>query len=151
MNIKSILIYVCFPFLFLTAQSKIENLKWLEGNWTTEKWGGTVEEYWSAPNANTIIGMFRFLNEEGVQFTEHWMLSEIEGNPVLRLRHFNPDFTSWEEKDEYVEFSFVEMGENYIQFEGLRYELLKTGELKVSLKMKQGDKIETEVFNFRKM
>lgn len=137
-------------FLSLNAQSKLEKLGWLEGSWTTEKWGGTVEEYWSAPAGNSVIGMFRLFNAEGVQFTEHWIISEFEGKLSLRLRHFNPDFTSWEEKDEFVEFPFVEMGEHFIQFVGLRYELIDEDEITVTLDMKRGDKIEQEIFNLKK-
>lgn len=149
-RIKFGLLSLIFCASIFFAQQKIENLTWLEGTWTTEKWGGIVEEYWSAPNGNSIIGMFRLINEGKVQFTEHWILSEYDGNLALRLRHFNHDFTGWEEKDEYLEFPFQEMGENFIQFEGLRYELISEAEIKVTLAMERDDKITQEVFNLKK-
>ena len=151
MKSKLVIIYICFPFLFLSAQSKLDSLSWLEGAWTGEKWGGTVEEYWGPPTGDVIIGMFILINNGKVQFTEHWMIGEFDGKLALRLRHFNPDFTAWEEKDEYLEFEFVEMGENYIQFKGLRYEITDSGILRVSLKMKQKEEIVTEIFDFKKM
>jgi len=137
-------------FLSINAQSKVEQLGWLEGYWTAEKWGGTVDEYWSSPAGNSIIGMFRFVNDGEVQFTEHWMISEYDGKLSLRLRHFNPDFTGWEEKDEFVEFPLIEMGEYFIQFEGLIYELTGKNEMTVTLDMKQGDKIVQEIFSYKK-
>jgi len=137
-------------FLSINAQTKVEKLSWLEGYWTTEKWGGTIDEYWSAPGGNSIIGMFRLYNDEGIQFTEHCIIPEYDGKLFLKLRHFNPDFTGWEEKDQFVEFPFVEMGEYFIQFDGLRYELSNKNEMTVTLDIKRGDKIEQEIFNLRK-
>ncbi|MCZ7602398.1 MAG: hypothetical protein C4543_05675 [Ignavibacteriales bacterium] len=150
LKIKTGLLSLIFCTSILFAQQKIENLNWLEGTWTSEKWGGIVEEYWSAPNGNSIIGMFRLINEGKVQFTEHWILSEYDGNLALRLRHFNPDFTGWEEKDEYLEFPFQKMGDDFIQFKGLRYELVSSTEIKVTLDMKRGENIEQEIFNLKK-
>lgn len=150
LRIKTGLLSLIFCASIFFAQQKIENLNWLEGTWTTEKWGGIVEEYWSAPNGDSIIGMFRLINEGKVQFTEHWILSEYDGKLSLRLRHFNPDFTGWEDRREYLEFPYVEMGENFIQFEGLRYELISASEIMVTLDMIHDGKITQEVFNLKK-
>lgn len=136
--------------LALTAQSQVEQLSWMKGSWEGEKWGGTVDEYWSSPSGNSVIGMFRLVDGKGVQFTEHWMISEFDGKLALRLRHFNPDFTAWEEKDEYLEFAFVEMGKNFIKFKGLSYELAEENEMKITLDMKRGDKVEKEIFILKK-
>ena len=151
MKISQYIFILFILSLSLNAQSKIDQLNWLQGSWTTEKWGGTAEEYWSPPNGNTVIGMFRLVVDDKVEFTEHFMLSEEEGEPILKLRHFNGDFTGWEEKDEYLTFSFVEMGENYLQLKGLRFELLDTGQLKVMLKMMNKGVENTEEFLFSRM
>jgi hypothetical protein len=42
------------------------------------------------------------------------------------------------------------MGEYFIQFDGLRYELSNKNEMTVTLDIKRGDKIEQEIFNLRK-
>lgn len=147
-------IYLFLILLFtsaIIAQTGIEKLSWLQGKWTTEKWGGTVEEYWSAPSGNSIIGMFRFMVDDKLRFSEHFAITEVGGNLTLRLRHFDANFISWEEKDEYLEFTFVEMGDSSITFNGIRYELLDSGELKVNLELKRGDKTEIEEFIFSKM
>lgn len=133
------------------SQTIIEKLNWIEGNWTTEKWGGTVEEYWSAPSGNSIIGMFRFIVDGKLRFSEHFTITEIDENLTLRLRHFDANFISWEEKEEYLEFRFVEMEDSSITFNGIRYELLDSGELKVNLELKRDDKTEIEEFIFSKM
>ncbi len=151
MKTKSMLIYILFAVLTINSQSRIDKLSWLEGNWSAEKWGGTVEEYWSAPNGNTIIGMFRMIADGEIKFSEHFSIIENSDNITLKLKHFNADFTSWEKKDEYVEFPLIETGENYASFEGIKYELLDSGKLKATLEIENEGKIETEIFIFEKM
>ncbi len=146
----NVLLFVILA-LSVFSQTKIDKLSWIEGNWTTEKWGGTVEEYWSAPSGNSIIGMFRFIVDGKLRFSEHFTITEVDGNLTLRLRHFDANFISWEEKDEYLEFRFVDMGDSSITFNGIRYELLDSGELKVNLELKRDDKTEIEEFIFSKM
>ncbi len=137
--------------LSVSAQSNLEKLSWLEGGWATEKWGGTVEEYWSAPKGNSIIGMFRFVVKGEVQFTEHFMITEEQGTVVLKLKHFHGDFTGWEEKDEYVEFPLIKVEEQAAYFEGISYERVDESTLKVVLDMEENDTIETEEFIFEKI
>jgi len=86
-----------------------------------------------------------------LQFTEHFLLCEEDGKPTLKLRHFNADFTGWEEKDEYLTFPFVEMGERFLQLDGIRYELLDTDQLKATLKIMNKGKEKTEEFLFNRM
>jgi len=150
MKIMYVLLFVIFT-LSVFSQTKIDKLSWIEGNWTTEKWGGTVEEYWSAPSGNSIIGMFRFIVDDKLRFSEHFIITEVDGNLTLRLRHFDANFISWEEKDDYLEFTFVEMEDSSITFNGIRYELLDSGTLKVNLELKRDDKTEIEEFIFSKM
>jgi hypothetical protein len=46
---------------------------------------------------------------------------EHEGSLVLRLKHFNPDLTGWEEKDKFVEFKFVAKKDGAMYFNGLTF------------------------------
>lgn len=132
----------------LIAQSKIEQLNWMQGNWSAEKWGGIIEEYWSNSNGNMMIGMFRFIHSDEVQFTEHFMLYEENGNPTIKLRHFSTDFTAWEEKNEPVVFNFKEMGINYLQLDGIRYELTEQDQLRVLLEIDNDGQQTIEEFLF---
>ena len=40
----------------------------------------------------------------------------------MRLRHFNPDLSGWEEKEEWTTFRLIELGENKVWFHGLTIE-----------------------------
>lgn len=141
-------------FLILTqilaSQNLIEKLNFLQGNWISEKWGGTIEEYWSAPNGNTIIGMFRFIKDGELQFTEHFLVIEEGDKLTLKLRHFNPDFTGWEDQNTFVEFPSVKIDEKLAKFEGISYELIEASKLKILLEMEENGKIEHEEFIFEK-
>jgi len=145
-------IFVLFVIFFsLKGQSKVDQLNWMVGNWAAEKWGGIAEEYWTTSSGNSIIGMFRLVVDDELQFTEHFILCEEEGKPLLKLRHFNADFTGWEEKDEYLTFPFVEMGERFLQLDGIRYELLDSDQLRVTLKIMNKGVEKTEEFLFNRM
>lgn len=147
-------IYAVLIFLFAQinpAQSTLDKLSFLEGSWSAEKWDGTVEIYWSKPEAGNIIGMFRFYIDDELQFTEHILIVEEEEKIVLKLRHFHPDFISWEEKNEYLTFKLLDIKENFVQFKGLSYELTDQQTLNVKLQMNQSGETKTEEFVFKKM
>lgn len=144
-----LILIICLISIPVHSQELINKLDWLEGSWVTEKWGGVMEEYWSAPSGNTIIGMYRFTVNDTVNFTEHFMIIEEEGNLILKLKHFDKNFHGWEEKNKYVEFPFIEMKNNYVKFDGIVYELVNKDTLKayVNLDRESEGKIEEFVYN----
>ena len=48
-------------------------------------------------------------------------LAEENGSLVMKLKHFNPDLTGWEEKDRFVTFRLVKLGLNEVYFGGLTF------------------------------
>ncbi len=126
-----------------------EHFKWLTGTWEGPGFGGTFEETWSKPDANgQLMAMFRYTNTAGeVVFYEFWVLNE-EG---MKLRHFNPDFTAWEDKTDYVNFKMIETTEDKITLKSLIYERVSDNEMKISLTLKSDGGIKTEVFNLKKI
>lgn len=93
------------------------------------------------------MGMFRYFDSEGkVQFFEFWTLDETG----LKLRHFNSDFTAWEEKEEFIDFSMIEASPTKLTLKGLTYELIADDELEIHLDLKEGDEITTEVFRLKR-
>jgi len=48
-------------------------------------------------------------------------LVEENGSLVIRLKHFNPDLTGWEEKDKTVDFIFVGKVGGVVHFSGLAF------------------------------
>lgn len=75
-------------------------LAFLAGAWSSTDESGLAEEHWSAPHANSIMGMFRWCKPNGdpAMFEILTISSEAEGI-VLRLRHFSPKLVAKEEKE----------------------------------------------------
>ncbi len=85
-------------------------------------------------------------------FYEMMMLVEREDSIVLRLKHFNPDFTGWEEKDKSVDFKFVNKSGSRMNFSGLTFEKVSGDKLNIYLALKQKDgSVKEEVFSMTRM
>ena len=94
---------------------------WLEGAGLGDGLGGVSEEVWSAPRGGVMMGMYRSLRDGKPVFYEFLQLVEAEGTISLRLKHFNPDFSGWEEKTGFVTFKLVSVEEGAVHFDGLSF------------------------------
>lgn len=145
---KSILALAIILSFQLSATAQL-NCSWLEGTWRGEGFGGTMEEIWSAPDADgNMIGMFRYFdNESNLGFMEFWLLDSTG----MKLKHFNPDMTGWEEKDGFMHFTFIESPGKMLKLDGLIYEQLSDNKIKISLDIKHEDEHIKEVFVMKKV
>ncbi len=85
---------------FARAQGKpadsLAKLKFLAGAWKGELDGDLVEEHWSEPAGESLIGMFRWVGKDGkVRLYELLSIKAEADGPTLRLRHFDGTFTPW--------------------------------------------------------
>ena len=99
----------------------IDDAAWLAGSWTGTAFGGRFEEVWNPPSAGTMIGLFKLYGDEGVSFYEILLLSVEDGSLSLKVKHFNPDFSAWEDKEDYVNFRLVKKEDNALHFGGLSF------------------------------
>jgi hypothetical protein len=99
----------------------IEEMAWLAGRWTGDGLGGRTEEIWSPPDGGTMVGTFRLVREDKPVFYEFLTLRVTDSGLAMRLKHFHPDMTGWEEKEMFVEFLYVGREENRYYFEGLTF------------------------------
>ena len=70
----------------------------LAGRWVGKMGEDLVEEHWSAPSGNGIMGMFRWCDAEQGQRANMLELLSINGDKdgvSLRLRHFSPALEPW--------------------------------------------------------
>jgi hypothetical protein len=82
----------------------------MAGAWRGRRGADTVEEHWSGPEGESLMGMFRWLREGKARFFE-LLTIEAEGEClVLRIKHFHPGLKGWEEKDQAVSFDLVQLG-----------------------------------------
>jgi hypothetical protein len=99
----------------------LDDVSWLVGSWSGEAFGSRFEESWNPPSAGSMIGFFKLLSEDQVAFYELLLLVEEEDSLSLKVKHFNADFTAWEEKGDYVTFRFIKAEENAVHFSGISF------------------------------
>lgn len=99
----------------------IEELSWLAGYWTGEGLGGTCEEMWSPPVGDRMLGIFSLRKQGELVFSEAMALVEEAGSVALKVKHFTREFVGWEEKEDFVTFPLVRLGENEAYFSGLTF------------------------------
>lgn len=104
-----------------SPRATLQDMGWFAGNWTGDGLGGVSEESWSAPAGGAMMGMFRNLKDGKVVFYEFLTLVEHEGSLLLKLKHFNPDLTGWEEKNDNIKFRLLKIGRDEIAFDGLTF------------------------------
>lgn len=130
--------------------AEIHALAWLEGQWRGEGIDGApATESWLAPAGDTMVGTF--VQEKaggGILFTEHMQIMEDGGSLVLKLKHFNPDLTGWEEKDGMVTFRLLSLDHCLARFSGLTIRCDGPDKLVVAVRMKS-DAAEPEELLFR--
>ena len=132
----------------------LEQMDWLVGQWTGTGIGGApAMESWLPPSGNTMVGTFvQETAEGGIRFTEHLYLMEEEGTLVLRLKHFNADFTGWEEKDGMLTFRLIAVEDCAAYFRSLTLRCDGENGLLAAVRMKsEGDEINELIFRFEQM
>ncbi|MCL4672506.1 MAG: hypothetical protein KJZ64_06135 [Sphingomonadaceae bacterium] len=138
---------------FVSPSASVADAAWLIGQWSGEGIGGAeAHESWLAPSGDTMVGTFvQETPEGGIMFTEHMYLMEHEGSLVVRLKHFNPDLTGWEDKDGMVTFRLLAAEPCALYFSALTYRCDGDGGMVVAVRMKS-DKPEPQelVFRFNK-
>jgi hypothetical protein len=66
--------------------------------------GGIIDEHWSEPAGDSMMGVYRYIRDGKVEMYELLVIEQTTTGPVLRLKHFNPGLVGWEEKGEVWSF-----------------------------------------------
>lgn len=101
------------------ATGKVEDLSWLAGFWKGSGFGGDCQELWLPPQGNSMIGIFRFIEDGKLVFSEYMAIVEERGLLYLKVKHFSADFAPWEEKDKWIKFRFIKTEGQTAYFSGL--------------------------------
>jgi hypothetical protein len=117
------------------AAATLESVAWIEGHWQGDGLGGTAEEVWAPPLGGTMMGMFRLVRSDSVAFYEILTLEPDGASLILRLKHFHPDLTGWEERDEVVAFALVELAPGEARFDGMTFRRVDADRLDVFVAM----------------
>lgn len=120
----------------------------MAGYWQGDIWSGKSEEIWSTPSAGSMMGSFKFAENEQVKFYELMSISEHKGSLVLRLKHFGPQLKGWEEKDQSVDFNLVRVTKDTVYFEGYTYRLVNPNQFEVYVMIDSKTSKQTTKFVF---
>ncbi len=96
-----------------------------------------------------MTGFFTLVSNATFSFSETMVIVEENGSLALKLKHFKPDFVGWEEKDKYVTFRLVRLGDREAFFSGLTFR--RTGDtLAIYLRLTEEGKTWEESFTFQR-
>lgn len=136
------------------ATAQLDHAEWLVGRWVGVGMGGDVEEVWSPAVGGQMIGHFRYSKNGNPGFYEILMIDRTADGIRMRVKHFNPDFSAWEDKQEWVEFEPISTTPNQLKFNGLLLDHRVEGEKELmiaTLRMRQKDgAVSNVVFTFEK-
>ena len=139
--------------------SRLTALSWLAGTWQTKVGGDDLEEHWSAPAGDSMMGVFRWVKNGKVWMFE-LLTIVVEGDDVvLRLKHFNNKMVGWEEKDKSLSWKLVKTGAEELVFENpdqkqptkLSYRRSGENGLNVRLEAERDGKPSVEEFTFTRI
>lgn len=116
-----------------SPRATLQDMAWFVGQWSGTGLGGVCDEAWSRPASGAMMGMFRLVKDGKVVFYEFLTLVEHEGSLLLKLKHFNPDLTGWEEKADSVKFRLLKLAPDTAHFEGLTFKRVGGDTLEIFL------------------
>ena len=100
-------------------KAQIQDLNWMVGRWEGEGFGGIVEETWNPAIGGTMVGSFRLVKDNAPNFYELLVIVPKGESLVYKVKHFHPDLSGWEDKDESVSFPLVRLAQDTAFFDGL--------------------------------
>lgn len=135
-----------------------ESLSFMAGHWTTSHEWGEMEEIWSAPQGNNMMGTYRCVQNGKVVFYEFFVIEHLEGEakPSLKLRHFSPGSIAWEDKKSPMLLNLASHEGTIAIFESVDgktkiiYELTSPNTLSVVLRKKEDSDWKDEVFAYNR-
>jgi len=131
-------------------KATLADMSWLVGRWKGNGLGGVSEEAWSDPAGGVMMGMYRLVIAGKPSFYEFMHLAEDQGALVLKLKHFNADLTAWEDKERFVTFQLVKLGEKEAFFDGLTFRRLGERRLEIFLALRRNGQIVEERFELER-
>lgn len=100
-----------------SAGGALAKLAWMTGDWRSDHKGDVLQEVWSEPIGDSMMGAFRWIKGEKTWMYELITITDEGDTVVLRFKHFNNKMFGWEEKDECLDFTLVRTGKREVVFE----------------------------------
>ncbi|WP_090258844.1 DUF6265 family protein [Roseivirga pacifica] len=131
-----------------SPKATLEQVAWIAGSWRGEAFGGQIEEVWTPPFGDSMMGSFKLVNNGKVTFYELCQIKAQNETLILRLKHFDGDLIGWEEKDESMEFPLVKLEKNKAYFDQFTFELVSENQLNMYVVISDNGKTEEVEFKY---
>jgi len=99
----------------------LDDADWLVGSWAGTAFGQSFEAVWNPPSAGSMVGLFKLFGDDGIAFYEILVLTVEDSTLSLKVKHFDADFSAWEDKADYVNFKLVKKEDNALHFGGISF------------------------------
>lgn len=134
-----------------SPHATLDQVAWITGHWQGEAFGGITEEIWSPPQGNSMMFVFRLLNDDKVSFYEVGHIKQVGETLLMQLKHFHGNLKGWEEKEETVDFKLVKVEENAVYFEGLTMLKINQDKMDVYVMIESEGKEEEVLFRYSRL
>ena len=99
-------------------EATLQQIAWISGAWDGKGLGGTVEEHWTKPAGDSMVGLFRLVGaDDKLTVCELLMIEQRGKHVVYSFRHFGPGHKPWEELDKPLVFDLIRLTPNEAVFE----------------------------------
>jgi hypothetical protein len=132
------------------AAATIDDAAWLAGRWVGEGFGGQMEETWAPPIGGQMIGHFRYWRDGRPQFYEFMVLDVVDGGVRMRLKHFNPDYSTWEDRETWTTFEPVSVSPEAIIFNGLTIRREGEDRIVMTIRIRRGETVTEDILRFQR-
>ena len=79
---------------------RLADLAWMAGTWRLATDDGVLEETWSTPEGDAMVGMFRWIRNGHAWLFEIMTIEEKDGALAFHLRHLGPGLEIWDSEFE---------------------------------------------------
>lgn len=131
-------------------EASLDDVAWIAGHWQGEAFGGIAEEIWSKPLGDSMMFVFRLINENKVSFYEAGHIRAIDSSLIMQLKHFDGGLVGWEEKEETVDFKLVKIEKDKVFFEGLTMEKISDTQMNVYVLIENEGQKEEVLFAYER-
>ena len=134
-----------------SPSADISDIEWIAGLWRGEALGGIIEEAWTPPLGGSMMGAFKLVVNNKVNFYELEIIMEVNSSLILRLKHFHSDLKGWEKKDDTIDFKLVKITNNKVYFDNYTFERINKDELNVYVVLQNGEEKNEVKFHYKRV
>lgn len=128
----------------------LEDVGWFVGAWDGDCFEQKCEEVWNPPSAGSMVGMYKLYGAGGVRFYELMLLTVENGTLLMKIKHFNADFSAWEDKAEFVSFPLVGLAPDAVHFRGLSFYRRGADELDIWIALRRDGELREHLLAYRR-